>query len=131
MSARIPGDADLLAAVLEGQARIEAKLDRVLDAIEAGRTPAPVHNAMAAFVHAAHGALQHLVFTSAELAAHAEMPEAAELRGAILGAVGTLQPRRIGKALQALEGRDVEGLSVHRVAVGRDGANWMIATVRE
>jgi hypothetical protein len=129
MSARL----DLLSALLEGQARIEAKLDRLLEFAE--REPparqADVDAAMAGLVRTTQAAVQHRVFTSAELAAHAEMPEAAELREAIVAAVGSLKPRHIGMALRALDGRDVEGLVVRRVGEDRDGANWMIERLRE
>src|SRR2546430_12776972 len=53
-------------------------------------------------------------FTSAELSAHAQLsePECVALRDALLAAVGSLEPKRIGKFLHRIAGRSFGGLSV-------------------
>jgi len=49
-----------------------------------------------------------------------------DLRAAALTAFGSLQARRIGKALRALEGRDVAGRMVSRHGEDRSGAIWSV-----
>ena len=53
-----------------------------------------------------------VAFSSAELVEHAALPPAATLRAAIVAAVGTVNPRRLGKVLRAIEGREIGGLQV-------------------
>ena len=73
---------------------------------------------------------QGLKFTVSELLLHAEVvaDRAADqrLHDAIITACGTVNGRRLGKLLGRLEGRELDGLRVVRVGVGRDGIAWRV-----
>ena len=75
-----------------------------------------------------------LTFSVAELLEHAEVvaQRAADprLHAAIEGAVGAVNGRRLGKLLGRLEGEALGGLMIERVATGRDGVLWRIASLR-
>ena len=70
-----------------------------------------------------------VAFSSAELVEHAALPPAATLRAAIVAAVGTVNPRRLGKVLRAIEGREIGGLQVVREGTDREGVVWRVAEV--
>ena len=56
------------------------------------------------------------VFTARDLTVCAGLPEGAELRGAILGVVGTsLNTKGLGWRLRSIEGQVFDGLSINRV----------------
>lgn len=118
--------------VLQLLRSIDLKLNVLLEAVEGGRGARLQGDAQTAeLLRVMRAAVGARVFNSVHLARHAALPAAAGLRAAIVAAVGSLNPRRIGKALRAFEGRDIEGLTVRRVGEDRDGAIWMIAGVRE
>ncbi len=91
-----------------------------------GRQSAP-DAASVDFVRAVHLAVAGRVFTSGDLAAHAALPAAGALRGAILGVCRAVGARPIGRALRRLEGHDIDGYCVERIGVERDGIVWRVA----
>ena len=70
--------------------------------------------------------VQDRLFSVSELLAHAAIPEGEALRAAIVGLVGALNGRRLGKFLRSVEGQDVAGLRVERIGVDRLGAVWAL-----
>ncbi|SRR6266699_2133204 len=124
----------------ETEALILAKLNALSDevhalrlAVERGgrhiKNAEPDAAAMAGLLHAIVATERRdYNFTSAELSAHAQLtePECVALCAAIVGAVGSLNPRRIGKFLHHIEGHSFGGLSVHRLGADRNGAIWKI-----
>lgn len=116
----------LLRELVAGQREMLAEL-RELRADVAGRgAPRQAGPETAALLLAIRAAVGEYVFTCADLVEHAALPAAADLQGAIVAAIGSLQPRRIGKALRAIDGCDVEGLTVRRHGSGRDGVEWKV-----
>ena len=75
-------------------------------------------------IHAAMGV--DFLFTSADLAEAAELARFAALHAALLAAIGSTSPRRIGKALRAIAGRDLDGLRIEKMDDIRDGAQWAL-----
>ena len=66
-------------------------------------------------------------FLAAELRDHAELPEAADLRAALVAAVGSIAPKKIGKFFGNIKGRDFGGLAIHRLtSKARKGALWQV-----
>lgn len=71
-------------------------------------------------------AVGKLEFSSAELSRHATLPAAANLEAAIILSIGSLQPRRIGKALDSLQEKNFGGLVILRLGEDRNGAFWAV-----
>jgi hypothetical protein len=69
-------------------------------------------------------------FTSLELIEHCEIASDAELEAAILAAVGSLSPRKLGRLLAEVEGEVLDGLRVRRCGDGRQGLRWQITCVK-
>lgn len=114
-----PDVVDVLAAL----ARLEAKIDKAIEA----REPGPrVNAATADLLRVIRAAVGDYVFTCADLVEHAALPGKAALSAAIVSAVGSMNPRRIGKALRAVEGIDLDGVIVRRTGSGRDGIEWRV-----
>lgn len=108
--------------------RLEAEVLRLSAEIAALRPRQRADpEAAAALMPAIIAALGGEPFTSADLRDHAALPGAAALRAAIFAAVGSTSPRKIGKFLCAIEGRDFDGLSVHRLSSKlRPGILWKV-----
>ncbi len=70
------------------------------------------------------------LFTSAELVAHAALPQAADLRSALISIAGTCEPKRIGHLFKKIAGVDYDGLQIVRVRVERDGVVWRVECLR-
>jgi hypothetical protein len=81
----------------------------------------------AELVRAVRESVRDRMFTSAELAEHADL--APDLRAAIMGAVGAVSPRRIGKLLRRIEGQDFGGASISRVGSDNSGIVWKVSLV--
>ena len=121
-------DGDLLAAILVELRAIHATL-------AAARPAASVNDDSAAdLLRAIAATTQGLKFTVSELLEHAEVvaDRAADqrLHDAIITACGTVNGRRLGKLLGRLEGRELEGLRIVRVGMGREGIAWRVAGLR-
>lgn len=129
MNEELAARLDLL---LKGQQRLFSEVAALRQAFETSRRrePSPQADTAADMLRAIRANCGEYVFTCADLVEHATLPAAEDLRAAIVTAVGSLSPRRIGKALAALEGRDIGGLSVHRLGSGRDGVEWRVASLR-
>ncbi|MBI3041561.1 MAG: hypothetical protein HYY78_01890 [Betaproteobacteria bacterium] len=123
MSARpMPADADLLALLI----RIDAKLDRLLEAVEGGRTPAR------SLRHEDRAAMAKILpvlsanfsgsFGTWELIDAAMQPDAlgANLR-LVLGGRGA---RVLGKLFQRAQDQDVDGFRLRRAGQDGNGALW-------
>jgi len=54
----------------------------------------------------------------------------AELRAAIIAACGVANARRLGKALARVEGFDLAGFVVARIAADRTGTSWSVRVSR-
>lgn len=107
--------------------RLEAQVARLSAEIATLRTRQRADpEAAACLLREIAAAIGERLFTSAELAAHAELPEAAALHAGILTAVGSASPRRIGKWLSRHEGRNLGGLAVHRIDDERAGLVWKV-----
>ncbi len=78
-----------------------------------------------AFLHAVALAVDRQVFTAAELLAHARHDAALAdvLRG--------LSPKRIGKRLRSLVGREVGGLVLRRVERNAEGVVWEVQVISD
>lgn len=134
MSARQPAPQpaplqELLEQVLDELRALRADLAAVRS--QHGRA---VSAADQALVRAIYAVLPMKSFSAWELGDYANdltLKGAAELRAAVLAAVGSVSNQRIGKRLKRLEGVDVDGLSVIRHAVTRDGATWLVRELRE
>lgn len=85
-----------------------------------GQRPAPP----VALLRAIRERVGDRVFTAVELAEHAEV--VGDLRAEILAAVGSLSPRKIGRALAAIEGEEAGGFRVVRVGQDRLGIIWSL-----
>jgi hypothetical protein len=101
---------------------LRAAFERRPDAVPTPDVAAPLVQAIAA-------TCGDLAFSAAELVRHAALPEFATLRAALIAAVGELNARRIGKWLRKVEGVDLGGLRVIRLALDRDGVVWQIVRV--
>src|SRR5260221_1904472 len=66
------------------------------------------------------------VFSVSELLEHAAIPEGEALRAAIIGLVGALNGRRLGKLLRGIEGENIAGLRIERVGSDRLGVAWTL-----
>jgi len=108
----------LLRQILERLVAIEARL--------AVRKP-EISAADAELVRRIAEAVGARTFSGWEVVDHARLPGAADLRAAVVAAIGSENSQRLGKRLQRVEGQDVGGLRVVRVGVDRDGVLWRIA----
>lgn len=70
--------------------------------------------------------VRNKAFTAGELCAFATLPEAVNLRAALIALAGTFSPRRLGKMLRRLEGQDISGYRVERCGQERDGIIWVL-----
>jgi hypothetical protein len=71
------------------------------------------------------------VFTGPELTEFCEVSGAGELRGAVVRAVGSLSPRKIGKRFAEIEGEALGGFRIRRVGTDRLGVLWQVARVSD
>jgi hypothetical protein len=92
--------------------------------LEEARRPEPGEARYAELVRAIAATARERVFSSAELIQHAEV--ATELRAAIVSAIGSLNARKLGRALRRVEGTDIAGLVVARVGADSGGVSWRI-----
>ncbi|MBA3776979.1 MAG: hypothetical protein H0X11_11155 [Betaproteobacteria bacterium] len=120
---------DQLAVALLTQIRDE--LRAIHTTLAARRPAASVDDDSAAdLLRAIAATTRGLTFTVSELLEHAEIvaDRAADqrLHDAIVAACGAVNGRRLGKLLGRLEGRELDGLRVVRVGVGRDGIAWRV-----
>ena len=67
------------------------------------------------------------LFTSAELLEHAKV--IAGPLPAVLDALNVATPRRLGKCLGRIEGRECAGLAVQRVGTDVDGIIWKVVSM--
>lgn len=117
-------DADLFGANL---GRIADALERIATAIE-GKNP-PLRRVLGALLGAIFGRVGDRVFVATELIEYAEVADAEELRSAILAAIGSANPRRLGKAFAEIEGEEIDGYRLQRVGADRGGICWKVARV--
>lgn len=73
--------------------------------------------------------LPYLHFTAAELVAYSEAVAGAYLLRATLQLLGAQTPMKLGKLLQRLEGREIDGRMVRRVSRESAGTIWVISSV--
>ncbi len=111
----------LLKQILERETEILAQLRAVQRASE--------DPGIAALLHAVIAACGALPFTAADLLEHAALSDRVALAEA-LATCGANSPRKLGKLLRRIEGAEFDGLVVQRVAEGRDGIVWRIASLR-
>jgi len=117
--------------------QVPANLGRIADALErlvvvaerlSGVPQRPEIGALLAAIHARVG---DAVFVSPELVEFALVAAAEELRDAILAAVGSLNPRRLGRRFAEVEGEEHDGYRLRRVGADRDGICWQVVRVSE
>jgi hypothetical protein len=114
---------DLRVIELLGEIRDELRAVRRL--LEEARPRAePGDSRYVELVAAIRSAAADRVFSSAELIAHCEV--APELGQAIAAAVGSLNVRKLGRALRRCEGMDVGGLIVSRIGQDSAGVAWRV-----
>lgn len=101
-------------------ARLEAKLDRLL---EASSKPRQSRDQDAWLLQAVVAAIPDCVFSSGELFAHAGVHDA--LRDAF-ASVGIRSARQLGKRLQRLQGHTAGGLTITRHGSDAHGAIWSV-----
>lgn len=113
--------------VEEVLARLDAiagLLDRLCRAVEGNHPPQrPDLGALLAAIHARVG---DRVFVAPELVEFALVADAEELRDAIVRAVGSLNPRRLGKKFAEVEAEDLAGFRLRRVGMDRAGTLWQV-----
>ena len=127
---RTAADAELLALLLAEQREVLAEL-RALRADLAGRgAPRQAGPETAALLLAIRATCGDYIFTCCDLVEHAALPSASDLQSAIVTAIGTMSPRRIGKRLRAIEGQEFDGLIVRRHGSGRDGVEWRVSNTQ-
>ncbi|MFO1196584.1 MAG: hypothetical protein U1E86_06375 [Burkholderiaceae bacterium] len=124
-----PAGADL--AEIVGLLRRIADDLAVLRAHAEFRSPGGADDAAAAsFVRETRIHVEDRAFSAIELAEHALLPASRALREAVEQAAGSLEARRIGRALARVEGRPIDGLRVERIGTDRDGIIWRVSRVR-
>lgn len=101
-------------------ARLEAKLDRLL---EASSKPRQSRDQDVWLLQAVVAAIPDCVFSSGELFAHAAVNDA--LCDAF-AAVGVRSARQLGKRLQRLQGQRAGGLTITRHGSDAHGAIWSV-----
>jgi hypothetical protein len=126
-------DADrdiVLAAILAEQRAIRASIDVLTEALTPSRCrstadliEAPKVAMLAAIVSAARARYGDREFSAAELLAATEIDFSIS---AALSAAGISTAKRIGRALRRIEGYDIGGWRLERLAKGRDGILWRI-----
>jgi hypothetical protein len=70
------------------------------------------------------------LFCTTDLWTRLPSPASEAVHAAVVRAVGAASPRRLGKLLRRIEGRDIAGLCVRRVDLIREGVVWQIACLR-
>lgn len=115
-------------------AALDAKLDRMLAVLEriavaVEANLAPRRREVGVLLRAIHARVADRVFVAPELIEYAEISDAEELRSAILAAIGSANPRRLGKAFAEIEGEEIDGYRLQRVGADRGGICWKVARV--
>ena len=113
---------------LEVLRSISVALNRVAQALEDRDRPAGNGDA-ARLLAAIYARAGDRTFVAAELCEHAALPGAEALAAAIIKAVGSLNPRKVGRALRAVEGEPLGGLVVRRIGDDRLGLVWSVQRV--
>jgi hypothetical protein len=96
------------------------------------RRPASMNadSAQARLLRAIYAAFADGNFTASQLKEFAELPVDGErLRDAMVTAVGSLEPKAVGRTLSAWRGLELSGLTVQLLAEERDGKLWKVAPV--
>jgi hypothetical protein len=124
----------LLRLLVAGQQELRDAQREILTELRGLRTslaahPQDLHADLAGHLRTVSAVVEGRAFSVRELLAHAAIPEGEALRSAILGMIGTLNGRRLGKFLRRIEGQDIGGLSVERIGGDRDGAVWRLLRV--
>ncbi len=122
MSEAIEFDLVLLAEIRAVRDEVAA-LRRELEALRLARVTRAADSDVV-LVPAISSAIGHRVFSSAELWRHAAMVDNS-LRETFT-ALGIKNPQQLGKRLQALQGRVIDGLVVARGRDDNAGAQWAI-----
>ena len=91
-----------------------------------GADPRGQHADLAEHLHAVAVIVERRIFSINELLAHAAIPEGEAIRAAIIGMVGSLNGKRLGKLLRRIEGENIGGLRIERVGEDRLGAAWVL-----
>ena len=97
---------------------------KILRLLEEQRRPEPGDVRYSELVRVIAATTRERVFSSAELIAHSELVPG--LRAAIVSAIGSLNARKLGRALRRVEGTDIAGLVVARVGADSGGVSWRI-----
>jgi hypothetical protein len=124
-----PDDLPLDSNLLSKAVSILLSIDALLASIDKKLTPVEPPGA-AMLLRAIYSAIADRTFAASELIAIAQLPEAADLRGAIVDCIGRLNARALGKLLQAVEGDTLDGLIVVRTGSDSAGTLWRV-TVAE
>jgi hypothetical protein len=90
------------------------------------RARRPSHVEIEAHLAAIASVVGGRLFSVKELLAHAAIPEGAALRLAIIGMVGSLNGKRLGKFLRSIEGEEIGAHRIERVGAERDGISWVL-----
>ena len=69
-------------------------------------------------------------FTTAEVCAHALLPENARVRAAIEAACGEVSPRKLGKILAKWEGRDIACVQIDCFGADPVGILWRVSATK-
>jgi hypothetical protein len=115
----------LLREILAGQRELRDAL-RELAEHERPRQPQDLGADVGEHLRAISAAVGDRVFSVAELLAHAAIPEGEALRAAIVGLLGSLNGKRLGKFLRRIEGQDIAGLCIERIGEDRSGVAWIL-----
>lgn len=121
----------LLRTLLAEQRQLREELQALRSSVERGRDkPAPPAG-IAEHLRAISAMVEGRSFSINELLAHAAiLSEGKALREVIVGMVGALNGKRLGKLLRRIEGQDIGGLRVERVGADRLGAIWVLRVCR-
>ena len=103
---------------------IAGLLERIAVALEANL--APRRREVGVLLRAIHARVADRVFVAPELIEYAEISDAEELRSAILAAVGSLNPRKLGKRFAEIEAEEAAGYRLRRVGMDRAGTLWQV-----
>lgn len=105
--------------------RIASALERIAGAAER-LSGVPQRREIGALLAAIHARVGDRVFVAPELVEFALVADAEELRDAIVRAVGSLNPRRLGKKFAEVEAEDLAGFRLRRVGMDRAGTLWQV-----
>jgi|WetSurMetagenome_2_1015567.scaffolds.fasta_scaffold695374_1 hypothetical protein len=111
------------AALHELLIEISGKLDQLL---ARGQHATPAIPNIAEHLRVIAAKTTNTVFTTSELVVHSANPENTSLCAALIGMAGSVNARKIGKVLRNVEGMEIGGLRVERVAQERDGIVWIV-----